>query len=63
MYPKGLREDGIMRVCLFASQAESQPSGWSQHVHFSVTMVGRCRLIVTKPELKAPMVSALETTI
>ena len=28
-------------MCLFASQAESQPAGWSQHVHFSVTMVNQ----------------------
>jgi len=27
------------------------------------TMVGRCRLTVSKPVLKAPMVSALEATI
>jgi len=30
---------------------------------FAVALVGRCRLPVSEPVLKAPMVSALETKI
>ena len=30
---------------------------------YEAKVVGRCRLTVSKPVLKAPMVSALETTI
>jgi hypothetical protein len=47
-------------------RTDADPRKHTTHMHHKfaiIDKVGQCTLTVSKPELKAPMLSALETTI
>ena len=72
VYPKGttgtdtnghsVAGSGFLSVYLEVADDAEEPSDWSHLAQFSlltvVSQIGRCRLTVSKPVLKAPMVSA-----
>jgi hypothetical protein len=49
--------------CAEAAVAAEETLDGGEMVAVECDLVGRCRLIVSKPVLKAPMVSAFETII
>ena len=55
-----MREPNDERLAAEAPEFDAILGG---HDHHYVAKVGRCRLSVSNPQLKAPMVSALETVI